>query len=397
MAEAGQMAQAQAGFGGTLKTWLALGLAATLAACSVVPKGPPRTTDAPPTQPTGPKPGLPSDASRHRIALLVPITGTNAGVGEAIANAATLAVLDTGGKTIRVTTYDTAGGAAAAATKAISDGNQLILGPLLADDVRAVAPVARASRIPIISFSNDVSVAGQGTYLMGFVPTQSVDRIIAYARSKGLTRFAGLVPTGLYGQRASTAFVKATEAYGGKLLAVETFERNPGSIQAAVRKLGSASAYDALLVADSGRVAMQVVPMIRRSGGQATRLLGTELWNTEGALSQNAAMHGAWFASVSDGFYSQLATKYRARYNKAPFRLASLGYDSVLLVSRIAGKWAFNAPFPISELTDPGGFTGIDGAFRFGRDGVAERALEVQQINPGAFGVISAAPKTFVH
>jgi branched-chain amino acid transport system substrate-binding protein len=395
MAEAGQMAQAQAGFGKQVKTWLVLALAAMLAACSVVPKGPPRTTDAPPEQPTGPRPGLPSDAARHRIALLVPITGTNAGVGESIANAATMAVLDTGGKSIRVTTYDTANGAAAAAQKAIAEGNQLILGPLLADDVRAVAPVARASRIPIISFSNDVSVAGQGTYLMGFVPTQSVDRIIAYARSKGLSRFAGLVPTGLYGQRASTAFVRATEAYGGQLLAVETFERTPGSIQAAVRKLGSASAYDALLVADSGRVAMQIVPLIRRAGGQSTRLLGTELWNTEGSLSQNTPMHGAWFASVSDGFYSQLATKYRARYNKAPFRLASLGYDSVLLVSRIATKWPFNAAFPIAELTDPGGFTGIDGAFRFGRDGVADRALEVQQINPGAFGVISPAPKSF--
>jgi branched-chain amino acid transport system substrate-binding protein len=106
-------------------------------------------------------------------------------------------------------------------------------------------------------------------------------------------------------------------------------------------------------------------------------------------------MSGAWFASVSDGYYNQLATKYRAKYGKSPFRLSSLGYDSVLLVSRIAAKWRVGTPFPAAELSDPGGFTGIDGAFRFGRDGVAERALEVQQINPGAFSVIGAAPRTF--
>jgi hypothetical protein len=106
-------------------------------------------------------------------------------------------------------------------------------------------------------------------------------------------------------------------------------------------------------------------------------------------------MHGAWFASVSDGLYNQLSTKYRARFGKGPFRLASLGYDSVLLVTKIAAKWKPGAEFPVAEMSDPGGFTGIDGAFRFGRDGVAERALEVQQINATGFSVLAPAPKAF--
>ena len=113
------------------------------------------------------------------------------------------------GQNIRVTTYDTAAGAAAAAQKAIADGNKLILGPLLADDVKAVAPIGRAAKVPLISFSNDTSVAGNGTYIMGFVPTQSVERVVFYARSRGLTTFAGLVPNGTYGQRASQAMIRA--------------------------------------------------------------------------------------------------------------------------------------------------------------------------------------------
>ena len=395
MAEAGVKAQAKGSTRRSAKPWIVIGLAALLAACSTVPKGPPKTVDAPPTLPTGPETGLPTDATRHRIALLVPMTGANAGVGESISNAATLAVLDTGGKTVRITTYDTAPGAAAAAQKAIADGNRLILGPLLAEDVRAVAPVGRAAKVPLISFSNDVSVAGSGTYLMGFVPTQSVDRIVAYAKSRGLTRFAGLVPNGLYGQRSSSALVKAAEANAVQLVAVQNFDRTPGSILAAVRKLSESSSYDALLIADSGRVALQIVPLIRRGGSAGAKVLGTELWNTEGSLSQSAAMHGAWFASVSDGYYNQLATKYRARFTKSPFRLSSLGYDAVLLVSRVAAKWRVGTPFPVAELNDAGGFTGIDGAFRFGRDGIAERALEVQQINPGTFSVVAPAPRTF--
>jgi branched-chain amino acid transport system substrate-binding protein len=372
---------------------LAVALTALLSACSVVPKSPPKTVETPQSQ--GPAIGLPTDATRHRIALLVPLTGTNAGVGQSIANAATMAVLDTGGKLIRVTTYDTAGGAQAAAEKAISDGNKMILGPLLSEDARAVSAVARSARVPVVSFSNDVSVAGQGTFVMGFVPTQSVDRIVGYARAKGLTRFGGLIPAGLYGQRASAALTRAVEASGGRLVGLQNFERSAASIQSAVLRLNQQGSYDALLIADSGRVAIQVVPLIRKGPNKAARILGTELWNTETFISGSAPMSGAWFASVSDNLYNQLAAKYRAKYQTPPYRLSSLGYDSVLLVTKIASKWRVGQPFPLAELTDTGGFTGIDGAFRFGNSGVAERALEVQQVNPGSFSVVEAATRSF--
>jgi ABC-type branched-subunit amino acid transport system substrate-binding protein len=392
MAEAA--ASGQGNVGSLIRRWLAVGTLAVLAACQVVPKGPPKPVEAPPeTGPVGP--ALPTDTDRHRIALLVPMTGTNAGVGEAIANAANLAVMDTGGKSLRVTTYDTAPDAAAAARQAIADGNKLILGPLLAEDVRAVAPLGRAARVPLISFSNDTSVAGNGTFILGFVPTQSVDRVVRYARSRGLVTFAGLVPNGTYGQRAGQAMIRAVEASGGRLVAMQNFDRTQSSMTQAVTKLALNGKYDAILIADSGRVALQIVPSIRRGGGATAKILGTELWNTEASLVRNPVLHGAWFASVSDGLYNQLAAKYRARYGKAPYRLASLGYDAVLLANKIAANWRVGQAFPASQLTDEGGFAGIDGAFRFSRDGVAERALEVQQINPTGLTVVAPAPRSF--
>jgi branched-chain amino acid transport system substrate-binding protein len=392
MAEAAAIGQGNVGVG--IRRWLALGVLAFLAACQVVPKGPPKTVETPPeTGPVGP--ALPTDTDRHRIALLVPMSGTNAGVGEAIANAANLAVMDTGGKTLRVTTYDTAPGAAAAARQAIADGNRLILGPLLAEDVKAVAPLGRAARVPLISFSNDTSVAGNGTYIMGFVPTQSVDRVVRYARSRGLVTFAGLVPNGTYGQRAGQAMIRAVEASGGRLVAMQNFDRSQTSMTQAVTKLALNGKYDAILIADSGRVAVQIAPAIRRGGGSTAKILGTELWNTEAALTRSPALQGAWFASVSDSLYNQLSAKYRARYGKAPYRLASLGYDAVLLANRIAGNWRVGQAFPAAQLGEDGGFAGIDGAFRFGRDGVAERALEVHQINPAGLAIISPAPRSF--
>ncbi|HKY81555.1 MAG TPA: penicillin-binding protein activator, partial [Sphingobium sp.] len=98
---------------------------------------------------------------------------------------------------------------------------------------------------------------------------------------------------------------------------------------------------------------------------------------------------------VSDGLYGQLAGKYRARYGNSPFRLSALGYDAVLLTVRIARDWKPGTVFPAARLRDAGGFSGIDGAFRFGRNGVAERALEVSEISAGTFSVIAPAPRSF--
>lgn len=393
MAEAGLRSQPAAGKIGKIG---ALAMTVLVAACqTMVPKGTPPPTPTPTPVDTGPGVGLPTDTERHRVAMLVPMTGPNAAVGQSLANAANLAVLDTGGQRIRVTMYDTALGAAAATQRAIAEGNKVILGPLLGEDVAAAAPIARKAGVPLISFSNDSSVAGNGVYLLGYSPAQSIERVVGYARSRGVNTFAGLMPNGVYGQRASTVFIRAVEQAGGRVVGMQSYDRAPRSIAAAVQRLGQTSSYDALLIADSGGVSLQVVPLARRGSGVSARILGTELWNTEPSLASSAAMRGAWFASVSDTLYGQLSNKYRARFGKAPYRLSSLGYDAVLLVTRVARDWKPGSNFPARALTESGGFSGIDGAFRFGRDGVAERMLEVQQIDAGRFTTVSAAPSRF--
>ncbi|MET0138338.1 MAG: penicillin-binding protein activator [Sphingobium sp.] len=369
---------------------------AALAGCAVVPK-PDRGVAPPPTAAERPDAiaPLPVDNQRHRVALLVPMSGTNAGVGRSIANATTMALFDTRAEKVRITTYDTAAGVAVATRKALAEGNRLIIGPLTADDVRAAAPLTRQAGVPMLSFSNDGSVSGPGTYLMGYIPAQAVDRVVGYARERGITDFAALVPRGIYGERAGNAFLNAVRGKGGTVVAMESFDRSPGAIAAAVKRLSAASSYDALLIADIGRVALQAAPLVRAGGGGRARLLGTELWNTDQAILSSGAMKGAWFASVSDTLYRQFSQKYRARYQTAPYRLASLGYDAVLLTVRIAQDWKVGTPFPAARLNDREGFAGLDGAFRFGENGVAERALEISEVGTGTVSIVDPAPRNF--
>lgn len=394
MAEAA--AAGQIWFTATKRLGLATGLLALAACQTMVPRRgpPPAPTPTPQAvetpRPVGPE--LPDDANRHRIALLVPLTGPNGAVGQSIANAANLAVLDTGGKRVRITFYDTATGPSGAASRAIAEGNKLILGPLLAEDVRLVAPVAQRSRVPLISFSNDTGVAGNGTFIMGYTPAQSIERVVRFARSKGMSSFAGLTPSGVYGERAANAFLRSVESAGGRVVSLQSFDRSRTGLAAAAAKL--TGPYDAVLIADGARNASQAVTLIRR-GGPTAKVLGTELWNTETSLSANTPLHGAWFASVSDSLYRQLASKYRVRYGAAPYRIASMGYDAVLLVSRIAQDWRVGTDFPMARLLDDGGFTGIDGPFRFRDNGVVERALEVSQVGPSGSTQVAPPPARF--
>lgn len=366
-----------------------------LAACKVVPPGQQPPVVAPRPVPTAPPTALPEDLNRHRVALLVPLSGSNGAVGHAIENAATMALLDTNAANLRITTYDTATGAGSAAARAIADGNKLILGPLLGENVGAVAAKARPAHVPLISFSNDRSVAARDVFVMGVVPQQSIDRTVDYALAHGSKRFAALVPNGEYGHRAEVALANRVAAKGGMLVATEHYERGNTSIISAAERLKAKDGYDTVLVGDGARLSAIAASSLKKAGSALPRLLGTELWGGEEDIRRASALRGAWFSTVSEARYGRFSASYKSRFGTPPYRVATLGYDAVLLTLRIARAWTPGREFPTSQLFDDSGFLGIDGAFRFGRDGVAERAMEVRQVGAGTVTVVSPAPTQF--
>lgn len=367
---------------------LAVAMAATLAACAAVPKAP---EDNPPTPAPAP---LPADEGRHRVALLVPLSGTHGAAGQAVANATTMALLDTNATTLRITTYDTSLGAPAAAARAVADGNRLILGPLLGEDALAVAQTARSARVPVISYTGDENVAGGNVFVMGTIPAQSINRVVRFARLQGVQRFAALIPLGDYGERAGKAMIATVRASGGQLVGMESYDRTDGAVANAVKRLKARGAYDAVLIADTAAVAARAAPMLK-AGQPKLRILGTELWIGEPLVAQTAALNGAWFASLSDQRFGRFSTSYQTRFGAPPYRLATLGYDSVLLTLRITREWQVGSPFPTQRLFDKGGFLGIDGIFRFNTAQAIERALEVREARGGAITVVSTAPIRF--
>ncbi|MFP5395993.1 MAG: penicillin-binding protein activator [Alphaproteobacteria bacterium] len=363
---------------------------ALVSGCKVIPRGPGGT----PVPDAGPSDGLPPDKARHRIALLVPLSGPGSELGQSIANATTMAILDTNAQTVRVTTYDTGPGADSATAKALQEGSSLILGPLLTEDISSVSGAARAKGVPLITFSNDPRAASRDVFIMGTTQDSSILRVVEFAKAKGVTRFALLAPKGDFGSHATAAFSDAVRSVGATLVASDSYDRGNNSVLSAASRLKAKGGFQAVLIADTAKTAAQAATRLR--GSKALRILGTDLWSGDPVVSNSTALRGAWFAALPDTRYRQFASSYQSRFGAAPFRQATMGYDAVLLTVRIAREWRGGMPFPVNRLTDRGGFLGLDGPFRFRADGMIDRALEVRETRTGGVTIVSPAPEKFV-
>ena len=126
---------------------------------------------------------------------------------------------------------------------------------------------------------------------------------------------------------------------------------------------------------------------------QHVQILGTGLWNDARVLGL-PALQGAWFAAPDSSGFTAFAAHYRAKFNSDPTRIATLAYDAVSLVAALV-RTQGSQGFSESVLTNPAGFNGADGVFRFHPDGQNERGLAVLAIGNGTTSVISAAPHSF--
>lgn len=343
-------------------------------------------------------------ADAVRVGLLLPLSGPQAGLGKAMLKAAELALFDLGDQRFELLSYDTKGtpeGAEAAARTALGDGSTLLLGPLLSSSARAVAPVAGAAGVPVVSFSSDRTVAGSGVYVLGFTPEAEVRRVMGHAAEAGLTRMAVLAPQDAYGNAVVSEAKQVAGSLGARLVRVQFYDpaaRDFGPAVEAVARTqasGSSPPFDALLIADGGERLRAVGAQLPVHGVQqpTVRVLGTGAWD-DPAVGTEPALVGGWFAAPSPAYRESFERQYREAFGQQPPRLATLAYDATALAAVLAASPSY-LPFDRSAIEDPKGFLGRDGIFRFGPDGVVQRGLAVLEVDRGGSRVISEPPSAF--
>ncbi len=381
-------------------------LALLVAACSSHPTPPPVPVVAaakPLPLPAKPAPILPgrplpsatppmpqvAPAGGTMVAILLPLSGSSANLGNSLLNAAQMALFELAGPDLTLLPFDSAGtaeGAAAAARQAISQHADIIIGPLFAAEVRAVSPLAEAARIPVLSLSADQSVAGHGTYVVGFLPGPQALRVAQYAASQGKMRQAILAPSNEYGRRVAAAVTNGLSGSGVTLGPIEYYDPAALDLTPVLKRLlanrkDDDAGFDALLLPDDGQ-------RLRRAGEQwsaqgvppdKVTLLGTMLWDDAHPGEQPALYHG-WYAAVAAGGFADFANRYSKAFSAVPPRLSSLAYDAMAIAAVLGKRSAHD--FSPGILTNPQGFAGVDGLFRLNLDGTITRSYAIKEVVP---------------
>jgi branched-chain amino acid transport system substrate-binding protein len=361
------------------------------------------------------------------VAILLPLTGPRADLGQVLLQGAQLALQDDTGPSLdALDTGGTPAGAATAAKAALAKGDSLVLGPLTSAETAAVAQVTRSGGTPVLAFTNDSSQSQPGVWPLGISPDQQIRRLVVAAQAQGKSRFAALLPDSDFGRAMATALTKATAAAGlqppnirmhapgmaaitAAARDVSDYANRRGPIDAkvkAARALGTADgrreaqelvktpipppSFDTLLLADTGDNLQEIAAVlpyydVDRS---AVQIIGPALWADP--ASGSGAVPGAWYAAPDSTTRSDLVRDYEAKFGVPPQPLADLAFDAASVAKVIVGPSGSD----MAILTQPGGFVGTDGWFTLMPDGQVRRGLAVFRIERAGPELIDPAPQS---
>lgn len=394
-----------------------------------------------------------------RVAILLPFTNNSNNIETVAASmlkAAQMVAFESENEKYLLIPSDTGGtaeGAFAAAEEAIINGAEIIIGPLFSESVEAVAQLARPLDVPVIAFSSDSRVAGDGVYLLSFPPEAEIARVTDYAMSKGYTRFGLMAPFSEYGDRVANSFSNEVFTRGGEVIHTERYEQSADAMIAPAKRMaqyaveefvpsyvtprgygteanlnrGAESSmmnvpgqeaddpftaqkpddrlnnpgmnnfgYQAVLLPEQGRLLRALAPLFPyyNVNVREVKLLGLSAWNNP-LLTREPALNGGWFAAPDPALAEGFKRRYERAYGEKPPRLASLAYDAALLTARLS-ELPPQTRFSVDTIANPNGYLGADGLFRLRPDGMVERGLAILEVRPSGITVIDPAPRSFV-
>jgi ABC-type branched-subunit amino acid transport system substrate-binding protein len=334
-----------------------------------------------------------------RVGLLLPF-GLRPQEAAALYNAAELALFDHGNQNTLLIPRDAGADEAsanAAARALVNDGADIIIGPVLREGVLGAANAARAENIPVIGFSSDRTVGGNGAYLLSFQFEDEIARLVSYAAERGIRSIALLAPANEYGRRVESTLRAEAARRGVTIVSAQLYNRTDAEAAAAATALAATlrtSPAQGILIAESGGPLRAIGPALVGGGvdPRQVRLMGTSVWAGEAAREPTLA--GGWYVAPDPNARTEFEAHYRAVYGEAPTRLASLGYDAVAL-SALLSRDRGSSGLTRGALQNPEGFAGSDGLFRFNDNGSIERGLAIIEVRPTETTILDAAPGRF--
>lgn len=355
----------------------------------------PKEKPLPPLVPPKEKP-TPVAPVFHKIGLLLPLTGPHEKLGKGMLQAAEMALFEAGSSSVMLLPQDTAQGAHQAALKALDEGAELLLGPIFAAEVEAVKPLLHARNVNLLSFSTDQNVAGNRVFILGFLPSQQIERVMRFAKEKNLTKIAAFTPDDPYGNLLNQTLRRLESQGDIQLLGVTSYtkgdllEGNPGNARLLEDvELYKTKGLDALVIAEGGENLAHLMLVLKSQ--LPLKILGSGQWDTPETL-QNApaGLEGGLFASTDSQERQNFEARFKEAYGYTPPRIASLAFDATALAVNLGDRG-----YSLQNLTFSEGFSGVDGLFRLTPEGLNERGLAVFEVHSSGFRTVSPAAQSF--
>jgi len=352
-----------------------------------------------------------------RAAVLVPLDGRAAAIGQEMQRGAELAIFTLGNSNIDLTFHDTSSGINPAMNAAMMQNPDIIIGPLFAENTKAAKPIAQIADVPILSFSNDSAVAGQNAWLISQTPEQEIETVLRYAlqtitsiqdAERDLLSVGSIVQDSLYGNRISRHAIDVLTSDGGVTAEMLTLNKDvladENTLRQSIKNLTKwippssegeerPPRFDIVIIAGDVSFGLRVAPVLSWYDLDPAKVkyLGTSQWTTA-AILQEPSLNGGWFASQPSAQADQFQSLWSVTNQGRASKYAMMAFDAVALVSTLSPD---HPEGMTGALTSNPGFNGFSGAFKLAPYGQNTRQLEIREIKSGSFDVIVPAKMTF--
>ena len=364
--------------------------------------------------------------SRKRVGVFVPRTGARAIYGNQVADGIEMALFQINNPMLEVVYFDTNPDKlpAVIAQSALQAEIDIAIGPLFSDRAKAIGPYFMPHDVPVLSLSNNHEIARNGLWVLGFLPEQQIDGVLAESILKDYDEIAILSDQSAYGSVITKHVTKRLKDFGLSPASVSVVDGTVGADDAQlVEKLKAFARYkpleedeliddipppyDSVIIAGGADFVLKVAPLLSYYdlGPDRVNYLGTDLWANAGLLGE-PSLQGAYIATIRPDLRDVFGARYDGLYqargtsSEGSF-LSQLGFDAFAVAASAVSQSSLpsDEDVPVlqsavvTNLVKEQGFKGYTGAFRLLANGLNQRDFSLYQVENGRLQPASMTPK----
>lgn len=324
-----------------------------------------------------------------KIGLLIPLTGKNSFLGKSIYKSAEMALFESNTNNIELLPIDSGNTIETAVNAAISlekKGVSVIIGPIFSSQAMAVRSAIKA-KIPLLSFTNDESIATNDLWVFGFSPRQEIVALFKEIRNHTIKNISIIMPNSVYGSIALENIMKESSLSNIQIKNIYKYSATSNSFSNLGLEIDKEehSELDALLILAGGKQLREISSRAQFRGvsPKSTMYFGISSWNNDKILGEPSLLGGIFIAPEQSSFESFVSRYYKI-YGTIPSEISGLSYDILsLCISGI--KQSKNINEFISFLIKPSGFNGVFGYFSLKIDGKLKRKFVSYKVMERSF------------